>query len=115
MIIAHTHWGKTAVLSTALALLFSAASYSASAQVQIPQLREGPHISLFATFADVKPNHNYYRDYAVYGFSTGAYLQTRHILGGELRGSITRWGAGQHEESILVGPRAALHFGRFSP
>lgn len=115
MIIAHTHRRKTAVLWTALVLLFYAVAYSASAQVEIPPLREGPQISLFATFADVKPNHNYYHDYAVYGFSTGAYLQTRHILGAELRGSITRWGGLEHEESILVGPRAAMHFGRVSP
>jgi hypothetical protein len=45
----------------------------------------------------------------------GGYLQTRHIIGAEVRGSITRWGADQHEESILAGPRAAMHFGHFSP
>jgi hypothetical protein len=108
-------YSKYAFLRIALALLFSAIAYRASAQVTIPELREGPQIRVFATFSDVKPNHNYFNDLAVYGFSMGGYLQTRHVLGGELRGSITRWGAAQHEESILAGPRAALHFGRVSP
>jgi hypothetical protein len=103
------------LLRAALVVLVSAAAYSAQAQVEIPALRTAPRIAVFSTFTDVKPNHNYVDDLAVWGFSAGGYLQTRHIIGAEVRGSITRWGSAQHEESALVGPRASLHFGNFSP
>ena len=46
---------------------------------------------------------------------SGWLLQTRHVLGVEVRGSLLKWGSDQHEESALAGPRAALHLGRFSP
>ena len=99
---------------TALALLFSAVAYSASAQV-IPSLIAPERIAVFGSFTDVKPNYVSFSDFAVYGFSAGGYLQTRHVVGLEIRGSITRWGGGQHEESALAGARAQLHFGRFAP
>jgi hypothetical protein len=66
-------------------------------------------------FTDAKPNFRYLYDRAVYGFSAGGFLQTQHILGIEVRGSMLRWGSDQHEESALVGPRAAFHFHRLSP
>jgi hypothetical protein len=97
-----------------LAFLFSAIAYSGSAQV-IPALKAPPNIAIFGGFTTVKPNYVSFSDYAVYGFSAGGYLQTRHIVGLEIRGSITRWGGGQHEESALAGPRASLHFHHFSP
>jgi hypothetical protein len=85
----------------------------ASAQVA-PAARAGD-TAVFATLTDAKPNFRYLWDFAVYGFSAGGFLQTRRILGVEARGSILRWGSDEHEESALVGPRAALHFGRVSP
>ena len=103
------------LLRAALVLLLSAAAYRAQAQVEIPALKAGPRIAMFGTFTDVKPNHNYLDDLAVWGFTAGGYVQTRHIVGAEVRGSITRWGNTEHEESALVGPRAALHLGSFSP
>jgi hypothetical protein len=71
--------------------------------------------AIFATFTDAKPNFRYLYDRAVYGFSAGGFVQTRRILGIEARGSLLKWGSDQHEESALVGPRAALHFRHFSP
>jgi hypothetical protein len=97
-----------------LALLFSVTAFSASAQV-IPSMRVAPRTAVFGSFTDVKPDYVSFSDYAVYGFSAGGYLQTRHIIGAEIRGSITRWGGGQHEESALGGVRGQLHFGRFAP
>jgi hypothetical protein len=86
----------------------------ASAQVG-PAATPAGNVAVFATFTDSKPNFRYLYDRAVYGFSLGGYLQPRRFLGIEARGSILRWGSDQHEESALVGPRAGLHFGRFSP
>jgi hypothetical protein len=106
---------KHSLLRAALVLLVSTAAYSAQAQVEIPALVSAPRIAVFSTFTDVKPNKSYVDDLAVWGFSAGGYLQTRHIVGAEVRGSITRWGSAQHEESILVGPRASMHFGGFAP
>jgi hypothetical protein len=80
-----------------------------------PALRLPPDISIFATATDAKPNFRYLYDRAVYGFSAGGFLQTRHILGVEVRGSILRWGSDQHEEAALAGPRAALRMHRVSP
>ncbi len=77
--------------------------------------RPAPDIEIFAIATDAKPNFRYLYDRAVYGFSAGGVLQTRRLLGVEVRGSILKWGSDQHEESALAGPRAALHFGRVSP
>lgn len=114
MMITNSFSNRHSLLRTALVLLLSATAYSASAQV-IPSLKFGPKIAVFGTFTDTKPNYVSFSDFAVYGFSMGGYIQTRHVIGGEVRGSITRWGGDQHEESILAGPRAAMHFGHFSP
>jgi hypothetical protein len=105
---------KNYLLRTALVLLSSTAAYSASAQV-IPALRSFPRISVFGTFTGVKPDHEYYGDLAVSGVTVGGFLQTRHLVGVELRGSVMRWGGLEHEESVLAGPRVAMHFGRISP
>jgi hypothetical protein len=102
------------LLRTALVLLFSAAAYSASAQA-IPALRSFPRISVFGTFTAVKPDHEYYGDLAVSGVTVGGFLQTRHLIGVEVRGSVMRWGGLEHEESALAGPRFAMNFGRISP
>jgi hypothetical protein len=94
-------------------LCFVGAPETVSAQVA-PSATLGS-VAVFATFTDAKPNFRYLYDRAVYGFSAGGYLQTGHIVGFEARGSILRWGSDQHEESALLGARAMLHFGRFSP
>ena len=109
-----SHRRKHFLARIPLALLFSVTAFSASAQV-IPAMRVGPRTALFGSFTDVKPDYVSFSDFAVYGFSAGGYLQTRHVIGAEVRGSITRWGGGQHEESALAGARASLHFGHFSP
>jgi hypothetical protein len=88
---------------------------SAKAQVVVPGLRFGTQLAGFGTFTGIKPNYQFYTDNAVYGFTLGGYLQTRKILGLEVRGSVAKWGSVQHEEAALGGPRAALHLGRFSP
>jgi hypothetical protein len=105
---------KHNLVRIAWTLMFWAAAHSVSAQV-IPAFKAPPNIAIFGGFTDVKPNYVSFSDYAVYGFSAGGYMQTRHIVGLEIRGSITRWGGGQHEESALAGPRASLHFRHFSP
>jgi hypothetical protein len=97
-----------------LVLLFSAAAYSASAQV-VPGMRTPPNISLFGTFTAVKPNTSSYGDFAVYGFSAGGFLQLRHLVGVEVRGSLQRSQGLEHQESALAGPRFAMHFGHISP
>jgi hypothetical protein len=106
--------GRHCLQRIALVLLFSTAAYSASAQV-ITGLLSKPKISVFGTFTDIKPDLSYYGDYAVYGMSGGGFIQSRHIIGGEVRGSITRWGGLEHQETALGGPRAALHLGYLSP
>jgi hypothetical protein len=105
---------KQSLVRIALGLLFWATVCGGSAQT-IPALRVPPRIALFASFTDVKPDYVSFSDFAVYGFSMGGYLQTRHVIGAEVRGSITRWGGDQHQESALAGPRASLHFGHLSP
>jgi hypothetical protein len=102
------------LLRTALVLLFSTTAYSASAQV-IPALRSFPRLSAFGTLTTVKPDHEYYGDLMVSGATVGGFLQTRHVVGAEVRGSVMRWGGLEHEESALAGPRFAMHFGRISP
>ena len=102
-------------LRTTLVLLFSTVVHGARAQVSVPSFRSAPRIYFYATFTDIKPNYQYHTDLAVYGATLGGYIQTRRIVGLEIRGSAARWGGGQHEEALLGGPRAALHFGRLSP
>jgi len=105
---------KNSLLRTALVLLLSTVAHSSSAQV-IPQFKSPPRISVFSTYTSVKPDYQYYGDFAVSGVTLGAFLQTRHVWGIEARGSVMRWGGLEHEESALVGPRFSMHFGRFSP
>jgi hypothetical protein len=114
MIIKTSSCSMHLLLGTTLLLLSSIAAYSASAQV-IPALRSVPRISVFGIFTEVKPDHQYYGDFAVSGVTVGGFLQTRHLIGVEIRASVMRWGGLEHEESALVGPRFAPHFGRISP
>jgi hypothetical protein len=97
-------------------LLFLLACTVGRAPAQVmPSLRFGPQIAVFGTYNTLKPDRNFYGDLAVYGLSLGGYLQTPHVIGVEVRGSINRGGGKEHQETALAGPRAALHFGRFTP
>jgi hypothetical protein len=77
----------TSLLWTALALVVTLATPGALGQV-VPEARYAPPISLFATFTAAKPNFRYYGDLATYGISAGGFIQTRHVLGVEVRGSL---------------------------
>jgi hypothetical protein len=99
---------------TALALLFSAAACGASAQV-IPGLNAKPDLSIFGTLpVNVTPDFGYYAP-VLFGYQLGGFLQTQHLIGAEVRGTIQRRLNPQHQESILAGPRLALHYGPISP
>ncbi len=105
---------RSSLLLTALVLLFSAAACTASAQV-IPAFSAIGNVSAFGTFTTVKPDFNYYGDLAVYGITLGGFVQTRHLVGLEARGSILRSGGIEHEESALAGPRFVMHFANVAP
>ena len=107
------HSCRTSLLWTALALLFSAAACTASAQV-IPAFSVA-NVSAFGTFTTVKPDYGYYGDLAVYGITLGGFMQTRHLVGLEARSSLLRSGGIEHEEAALVGPRFVLHFANVTP
>jgi hypothetical protein len=95
-------------------LLCSLHGYWASCQ-EIPSVSQPLRMAVFGTFTDIKPTFQVVGDLAVWGFTAGGYIQTPHVLGVELRGSITKWGGPLHQEALALGPRAALHFGRFTP
>jgi hypothetical protein len=95
-------------------LLLTPAAHGAFAQVA-PPVRYSPHVSTFTEFTTGKPDFGNYGDWAVYGFTMGGFTESSRILGSEVRGSILRSGGYDHEETALVGPRAALHFARVSP
>jgi hypothetical protein len=105
------HWRGLKLL---VILLCSLHGYRASCQ-NIPVVSQPLRMAVFGTFTDVKPTFHMVGDLAVYGFTVGGYIQTPHVLGVELRGSITKWGGPQHQEAIALGPRAVLHFRRFTP
>jgi hypothetical protein len=105
---------KQNIYRAAGVLLLSLAAHSASAQVA-PPVRYGPHLSTFTEFTVGKPDFGNYGDLAVYGFTTGAFMESPHILSLEMRGSILRSGGYDHAETALFGVRAPLHFARVSP
>lgn len=96
-------------------LLSSLHGFRAQGQVPFPAVRLGPSTSVFTTITDIKPNFSGYEDYAVWGGTAGAYLQSSRIVGLELRGSVLRRGGMEHQEALLFGPRAALHVWQFAP
>jgi hypothetical protein len=102
-------------LSSLFVLFCLVHSHRAYCQVPFPAVKLAPRIAVFGTFEDIKPTWKVVGDKAVWGGTIGGYVQAPHVVGLELRGSITRWGGQQHQEAVLLGPRAALHFGRFSP
>lgn len=97
----------------ALALLFSAAVCSASAQV-VPAFAK-PDLSIYGTLpVNFTPDFGYFAPVLV-GYQLGGFLQTQHVFGLELRGTIQRRFNTQHQESALGGPRFALRYGPFAP
>jgi hypothetical protein len=94
-------------------------AHTASAQVVFPGLHSEPRVGVFGTFTDVKPDFQYYGDFAVVGATVGAYLETPyllpHLIGVEARSSLLRWDGEEHEESVLIGPRITTHIARLSP
>ncbi len=106
---------KCSLLKGTLALLCSAAMHGALGQV-VPTMYAKPDLSAFATVTgNVTPDFRYFGTPAVLGYTLGGFLQIHSIFGVELRGSIQRRLNAEHHESILAGPRFALHHGRFSP
>lgn len=108
------HFCRRSLLRTALALLFSVAACAASAQV-VPAFSAIGNVSAFGTFTTLKPDYGYYGDLAVYGISLGGFMQTRHLVGLEARGSLLRSGGIEHQEAALAGPRFVLHFANVTP
>jgi hypothetical protein len=106
----HRKWLRLGVI---LSVTFFAGK--ASAQV-IPDLVPRSNLSVYGTFpANLTPNFAPADSSVLFGYSLGGFLQSPHIIGLELRGSIQRRINAQHQESALAGPRAAFHFGRVAP
>jgi hypothetical protein len=80
-----------------------------------PSVRLPPSVAIFGTFTALKPTFRIIGDLTVWGGTVGGYIQTPHLYGIEVRGNINRWGGYEHQEAILAGPRAAIHFGRLTP
>lgn len=101
-------------LLAALIVLLSAAAPSVSAQL-IPGLVPKPNISVFGAIpVNLTPNFGYVAPVLV-GYSLGGFYQTPRFVGVEVRGSMQRRVSAEHQESVLAGPRIALHFGHISP
>src|ERR1700751_4902894 len=95
-------------------LLLPFAAKTVCAQVA-PPIKYGPEISTFFTLTEGKPDFGWYGDLPVYGYTLGGFTESHRMLSPEWRGSILRRGGNDHQETILGGPRIALHYGRFSP
>jgi Outer membrane protein beta-barrel domain len=105
---------RQSLRQAALAMLFTATACAASAQV-IPGLVARTDISMFGTLpVNVTPDFGYYAP-VLFGYQLGGFLQTPHLIGVEVRGTIQRRQNAQHQESALAGPRLALHYGPISP
>jgi hypothetical protein len=105
---------RQSILWAAITLLFSAAAGRASAQV-VPAFGGKPDLSIFGTLpVNVTPDFGYFAP-VLFGYQLGGFLQTRHVIGIEIRGTIQRRFNTQHQESALGGPRFALHYGPFAP
>jgi hypothetical protein len=89
-------------------------TYRAQAQV-VPVLRLPTRFSVFTTFTAAKPHFGYYDDRAVSGLTAGGIMQLPRLGGVEVRGSVLRFGGLSHHESILIGPRVALHIFHVTP
>ena len=108
----HSVWKGRGLALLAL-LLCSAHGMYASGQV-VAAGRLPPRLAVFGTYTHVQPNIGKPNNVPVWGGTVGGYMQTSYILGLDLRGSITRWGGREHQESILFGPRARFRVSHFS-
>jgi hypothetical protein len=79
---------KRSLPGTVLVFLISAGAHSAAVPV-VPDLRQPPDLLILSTFTDAQPTFRCY-DFAVYGFSAGGFLQTRHFVDAEVRGSLLK-------------------------
>ena len=95
-------------------LVMAMTTYRAPAQV-VPVLRLPIRTSAFATFTDAKPHFGYYDDLAVWGGTAGGIMQLPRFGGVEARASVVRFGGLSHQESVLVGPRVAVHMFHVTP
>jgi hypothetical protein len=94
--------------------LMALTTYRSSAQV-MPTFRLPVRISAFTTFTAAKPHLDYYDDLAVWGFTAGGIAQLPRFGGVEVRGSMLRYGGLSHQESLLAGPRVAVHILHTTP
>jgi hypothetical protein len=83
----------------------------AGAQVG-PEMRGPLSIHLLATYTYGSSDGGTHNNY---GYSLGGFVQAPHLWGVEVRGTYLRWGSGESRFDAMAGPRAALHFARFSP
>jgi hypothetical protein len=105
---------RRSISRAALALVFAVVAYSAPAQI-IQGLQSRSNLSVYGTLpANVTPDYGYYAP-VLFGYSLGGFLQTPYFVGAEVRGQIQRRLNAQHQESALIGPRVAMHFGRLNP
>jgi hypothetical protein len=91
------------------ALLLVFAPLWAGAQVG-PEMRSPPSLHVFGTATDGISGGNNST-----GFTLGAYMQTRHVWGFEVRGAYLHWASNEFRYDAMLGPRVGLHFGRLSP
>lgn len=96
-----------------VAVLLTLCSLSAWAQV-VPAIHSRARMAIYGDFSAAQPNFGTSAGF-IYGFTVGGYLQSSHVIGFDMRGIVLRAGGPDHESSVLVGPRAAFHFARFSP
>jgi hypothetical protein len=88
----------------------------AAAQVQsVPGLVPVPTFSAFATYTSAQPNSGSGTNAQLYGPSVGAFYQTSHVIGFEVRATATRYGGFNHQDLALGGARIVLHHRRFAP
>src|ERR1700679_1331693 len=104
--------GKLSLGCVGLLLMLCVSTHRASSQVSFPGLHSDPHLSFFGTFTNLKPDYQYYGDYAAVGVPSGVFMQTSHILGGgvEMENSASRGGAGTKTGRRI---RAAMVHGRW--
>jgi hypothetical protein len=100
-----------------LGVILAAAFFAGGASAQVvPDLVMGSNLSIYGSLpANFQPDFAPLDSSVLFGYSIGGFLQSAHIIGLELRGSIQRRWNAQHQESALAGPRAALHVGRVKP
>jgi hypothetical protein len=85
--------------------------FAVRAQVA-PEMRGPLTIHLFGNYTYGSSDGGTHNSY---GYSLGGFVQMPHLWGGEVRGDYLRWGSDESRFDAMAGPRAAMHFARFSP